>query len=126
VTTDAVYAAERSKPMKTRTATKIGIIVGIFGAAIIVADAQQAVVLPPPASGTCPQGVKECKIVSMTPEEVQSLIAPQGIFSQAEWASRSSMGPLVEAWKQKIQQAPAGKMYEEPEKKKEDKLPAGK
>ena len=51
----------------------------------------------------CPQGVPSCKVVVMTPEEIQSLTGPNMVFDQATWASRSTMTGLTEAWKKKIE-----------------------
>ena len=85
------------------------------------AMAQQPVQNPP--SGECVKGSKSCVIVTMTPEEIQTLTGPNGVFATAEWGNRVSMAPLVEAWKQKIASSPAGKVPEEPkpDAKKEQK-----
>ena len=56
----------------------------------------------------CPPGAPSCKVVIMTPQEEQTLIAPNGIFDNAEWANRSGLAGIVAAWKQKLATSPAG------------------
>ena len=60
------------------------------------------------ALGECPDGAPSCVVVTMTPEEVRSLVGPGLIFDQAEWANRSGMNGLVQQWKQKLTAAPQG------------------
>ncbi len=57
----------------------------------------------------CPAGAKSCKIVVLTPEEERTLLDP--IFPSAVWANRT-LTDLIEQWKIKLQQAPAGKVVE--------------
>ncbi len=64
----------------------------------------------------CPAGVRTCKVLTVTPEEVQALVAPGGVFDQAVWANRSGMTGLVDAWKRKIETAPAGTVKGEEQK----------
>ena len=56
----------------------------------------------------CPAGVKACKIVVMTPEEENTLVGPEMIFDHATWAARAKFESLVNAWKEKLKQSPAG------------------
>lgn len=56
----------------------------------------------------CPNGTPSCKIVVMTPEEINTLTQPGGIFDQSIWANRSGMTGIVEAWKKKIETSPSG------------------
>lgn len=82
----------------------------------LVGDVSAQQMLPPQPSGTCPKGADPCKIISMTQDEINSLIGPGMILDQAEWANRSGMSGIASAWKQKIAQSPLGKKYEEPKK----------
>lgn len=68
---------------------------------------------PDPAQ--CPPGAKSCKVITLTPDEEQSLLGPNMIFEHAEWANRAGLAGIVAAWRGKIANAPAGKV--EPEKK---------
>lgn len=56
----------------------------------------------------CPKGVKDCKVLVLTPEEINTLTQPGGIFDLAVWANRANMEGLVTAWKNKLQMAPQG------------------
>ncbi len=56
----------------------------------------------------CPKGAPSCKVVVMTPEEIQTLTGPGQIYDQATWANRSGMTAVVEAWKKKIETSPNG------------------
>ena len=62
---------------------------------------------------TCPPNVQSCKIVVVTPQEEQTLLAPNGIFDMALWASRP-LGDWINGWKDKLRTAPAGKLYVSP------------
>lgn len=67
----------------------------------------------------CPIAGKPCKIVVMTPEEEKTLTDPDMLMDHAIWANRVKFDSLVAAWRQKLQQAPAGKIVEpKPEDKK--------
>lgn len=61
----------------------------------------------------CPPGAKSCKILTITPEEEQTLAGTDMIWDQALWA-RQQFGPLLKAWRDKFQAAPPGKPYQEP------------
>lgn len=65
-------------------------------------------VLKAQEAGQCPPPTKQCKIITLTPEEEQTLIGPDMLFDQAQWA-RQQFGPLIKAWRDKLQNAPAGK-----------------
>lgn len=69
---------------------------------------------PSPPVGQCPATAKSCIVVTMTPEEVNTLVGQNGIFDLAMWANRAGMESLVTAWKQKLQSSPAGKLPEPP------------
>lgn len=60
---------------------------------------------------SCPNN-QPCKVITLTPQEEQTLTGPGGIFAQAEWASRSTMSDLVAAWKEKLKQAKPGTVEE--------------
>jgi hypothetical protein len=68
----------------------------------------------------CPAGAQSCKVVIMTSDEQQSLLRPGGVFDQALWANRSGMEALLQAWKNKIAQAPDG-IVAKPEQKEDQK-----
>jgi hypothetical protein len=67
----------------------------------------------------CPPGVSSCKIVVMSPQEIQSLEGAGLIFDSAEWANRANLAAAIAAWKQKIASSPDGKVPAPPIK--EDK-----
>jgi hypothetical protein len=78
--------------------------------ALYPSSAQQ----PPPYP--CPAGAPSCIVVTMTPDEVKSLIQPGGIFDQAIWANRSGMYDLVQAWMRKLSTAPSGEVKKDESK----------
>ena len=57
---------------------------------------------------TCPAGAASCKVVIITPQEMQSLEGPGMIFDSAAWANRANLQGVVDAWKQKIANSPNG------------------
>lgn len=61
----------------------------------------------------CPPNTR-CKILILTEQEEQTLVAPNAILDLARWANRSAMGDLTDAWREKIKQAPYGKPLEIP------------
>lgn len=65
------------------------------------------------ADDTCPPGVPACKILVVTPQEEQTLTAPNGILDMAVWASRP-LGDFANQWRDKLKNAPAGKPYASP------------
>lgn len=67
----------------------------------------------------CPPGVPTCKIVVISPQEEQTLTAPNGILAVAEWGNRAGLADIVSAWRQKLATAPAGTVHkpETPDKK---------
>lgn len=66
----------------------------------------------------CPPGATSCKVVVMTDQEIQSLTGPGLVFDSAEWANRANLSQAINAWKQKIANAPAGTVKQpEPPKK---------
>lgn len=67
----------------------------------------------------CPAGAPSCKVVIMTPQEIQSLEGAGLIFDSAEWANRANLAAAISAWKQKIASSPDGKVPAPPIK--EDK-----
>ena len=56
----------------------------------------------------CPAGAASCKVVIITPQEMQSLEGPGMIFDSAAWANRANLQGVVDAWKQKIANSPNG------------------
>jgi hypothetical protein len=73
----------------------------------------------------CPPNSGGCKVVVMTPQEVQSLEGPGLIFDSAIWANRANLQGAIDAWKQKIASSPDGIVKPAPEAKKQDRLPEG-
>lgn len=69
----------------------------------------------------CPAGAPSCKVVLISPQELQSLEGPGMIFDSAAWANRANLQGVVDAWKQKIANSPDGKVpapkKDEPAKK---------
>ena len=56
----------------------------------------------------CPSNAASCRIVIMTDQEIQTLEGPGLIFDSATWANRANLSDAINAWKQKIANAPAG------------------
>jgi len=77
----------------------------------------------------CPVPSTSCKIVVMTDQEIQSLTGPGLIFDSAVWANRANLSDAINAWKQKIANAPSGvvaKPAPSADKPKETPAPAAK
>lgn len=83
--------------------------------ALAMAFGREAKAQPNPAD--CPPGFAKCKVITLTEQEEQTLLGQDMIFEQARWA-RQQFGPLLDAWKKKLEQAPAGNVpkAEEPKK----------
>lgn len=64
----------------------------------------------------CPPGAKTCKVVTITPEEENTLVGPEMIFDHAEWANRVKFSAMLPSWRHKLLNAPPGKGAEEPQK----------
>lgn len=61
------------------------------------------------ALGTdCPEGVKSCKVITLTPDEEQVLIAPRMILDTAAVARQLDLANLVAYFRSKIDKAEAG------------------
>ena len=58
----------------------------------------------------CPPGVASCKVVVITPQELQTLEGPNAIFDAAEFANKMGLSGLIAQWKQKIAASPDGKV----------------
>ena len=84
------------------------ILVSILAAYARPAAAQEV-------SYPCPAGAKSCKIVVMVPDEENTLIGADMIFDHAVWANRVKFDSLVAAWREKLRQAPQGKVVPKPE-----------
>ena len=56
----------------------------------------------------CPSNAASCKIVVMTDQEIKTLEGPGLIFDSATWANRANLSDAINAWKQKIANAPVG------------------
>ena len=56
----------------------------------------------------CPPKVTSCKIVVITDQEEQTLVGPDMIFAHAQWANRVKLDSLIQAWIEKLRQAPQG------------------
>lgn len=62
-----------------------------------------------PVEYPCPANAKSCKIITLTPDEEASLVGPEMIFDHALWGARVRFDGIVQAWRDKIRNAPAGK-----------------
>lgn len=83
------------------------------GAAATIAHAQQPAPTPPKVEqAQCPTP-QPCKIVIISADEEQTLIGQNMIFEMAEWAMRP-LGPTVQAWRRKLEAAPAGTPAKKP------------
>ena len=71
----------------------------------------------------CPQGARSCKVVILTPEEENTLTAPNGIFDTAVWANRAAFTDMTRAWREKLSAAPAGKVEAAKPEAKPDSMP---
>ena len=58
----------------------------------------------------CPPGVASCKVVVITPQELQTLEGPNAIFDAAEFANKMGLSGLITQWKAKIAASPDGKV----------------
>ena len=85
----------------------VAVVAGLIGGMLLAVSAK---------AEDCPAGVRTCKVLTLTPEEVAALVQPGGVFDQAVWANRSGMTGLVDAWKRKIETAPAGTVKGEEQK----------
>lgn len=65
-----------------------------------------------PVPVECPPQAASCKIVVITPEEENTLTAPNMLFDAAVYANRMNFSHLVEAWKQKLATSPPGTVKE--------------
>ena len=79
----------------------------LLGSALVVA-AMALSLNAARADYVCPPPATSCKVVIVTPQELQSLEGPGMIFDSAVFANRMQLTGLVEAWKQKIEASPAG------------------
>lgn len=68
-----------------------------------------ALLLPVPALALeCPPGAKACKVMTLTPEEQQILLNPNGIFDTAERARFLDLTNYVKYFREKIATSPDG------------------
>ena len=76
----------------------------------------------------CPPGIRACKIITLAPDEINSLTGPGGIFDAAEFANRMQLTGPIQYWRNKLAAAPEvkGKPPVEPPKKIEPKPEAKK
>lgn len=58
----------------------------------------------------CPTPGQACKILILTPQEEQALVAPNAILDTAIAARKLDMGDVANYFKQKIKDAPAGEI----------------
>ena len=58
----------------------------------------------------CPAGVASCKVVVISPQELQTLEGPNAIFDAAEFANKMGLSALIAQWKAKIAASPDGKV----------------
>ena len=58
----------------------------------------------------CPPGAVSCKVVVITPQELQTLEGPNAIFDAAEFANKMGLSNLIAQWKAKIAASPDGKV----------------
>ena len=70
----------------------------------------------------CPAGAPSCKVVIMTPDEINTLTGAGLIFDSSEWANRANLSAAIAAWRNKIASAPNGNVKKD-EPKKQDRLP---
>ena len=80
-----------------------------------------------PKPGECPPAATACKIITLTPDEENTLSGAEMLFDHALWANRVKFDSMLQAWREKLKQAPAGIVKPAPPEsgKKQDKLPSG-
>jgi hypothetical protein len=71
----------------------------------------------------CPEGLKSCKVLILTPEEENLLTGKNGILDTAMQARQMDLGRAVTFFYQKIATAPAGTVKEESPKPAVDPAP---
>lgn len=90
-------------------------VVFAFGCAAAVATGLVAFMsLASAQEYPCPPGLKSCKVIVLSPDEETTLVGPEMIFDHAVWAARVKFESMTQAWREKIRQAPAGKVAPEP------------
>jgi hypothetical protein len=62
----------------------------------------------------CPEGLKSCKVLILTPDEEKLLTAPNGILDTAAQARSLDLGKVVAFFYQKIATAPQGEVKAPP------------
>lgn len=67
-----------------------------------------------PVEYPCPANAKSCKVITLTPEEEASLVGSEGLLDHAAWANRVRFGDFVHGWRDKVRNAPAGKVAAPP------------
>ena len=71
------------------------------------------------AAEKCPEGAASCKVLILTPQEEQFLMAPNGILSTAAQARKLDLETIANYLAERIKAAPAGEVV----KKEEPKAP---
>lgn len=71
----------------------------------------------------CPAGAPSCKLVVMTPDEINTLTGAGLIFDSALWANRANLSAALDAWRNKLANAPNGNVKKDEPAKKQDRLP---
>ena len=71
----------------------------------------------------CPAGAVSCRVVIMTPDEINTLTGTGLIFDSAEWANRANLSAAIAAWRNKINTAPNGNGKKDEPSKKQDRPP---
>lgn len=64
----------------------------------------------------CPPDAKSCKVITLTPDEEQVLIAPRMILDTAATGRQIDLGGVIAYFRNKIATAPAGEVKAEPPK----------
>lgn len=58
----------------------------------------------------CPPGVLSCKVLTLSPQEEQILLQPNGILDTAAQGRKIDLGEVTLYFRNKIQAAPAGEV----------------
>lgn len=86
-------------------------LVAVLIAAMLFASRPARSQTPDPT--LCPAATP-CKVITMTQQEMDTLVGPSMVFDVALWGNRAGFSVLIEQWREKLKNAPLGKMPDAP------------
>ena len=105
----------RQYPVPVLTWPEKILLIGVAVAIVLIG----LTVLARSDTPTCPPNTT-CKVITVTPQEEQTLLGPNAILDMAVWAMRP-LRDWADLWREKLRTAPAGKPHETPSA--QEKLP---